>query len=213
MKTPTATRLTFLSDFHLTDFTYLYNSFYILGLLFVGLLIPHDDPHLLSQDTYASSNVSPFVLIGKYAGLNGFDHLMNVVILVSVLSIGVSAVYGGSRCLTALAHEGWAPGLFKYIDKSGRPLWSVVAILAFGFLAFVNLDTHGPVVFDWLLSLSGLAALFTWGSICLAHIRFRAAWKLRGRSVEEIPFRAIGGIWGSYLGLALIFLVMLAQVN
>jgi amino acid transporter len=142
------------------------------------------------------------VLIGKYAGLKGFDSFMNVVILVSVLSIGTSAVYGGSRTLTALAQQGYAPKIFTFVDRSGRPLPSVGIIIAFGLLAFVNLNASGPVVFDWLLALSGLAALFTWGSICLAHIRFRKAWKYHGHTLDEIPFKAIGGVWGSYLGLA-----------
>lgn len=187
--------------------------FYILGLFFVGLLINPDDPALLSDSAYADVKASPFVLVGKYAGLKGFDHFMNIVILASVLSIGVSGVYGGSRTLTALAQQGYAPKLFTYIDKSGRPLPAVIAILLCGFIAFVSLNSSGAVVFDWLLALSGLAALFTWGSICLAHIRFRKAWKYHGHTLDEIPFKAIGGVYGSWLGLFLCILVLIAQVS
>ncbi|ETS80860.1 Amino-acid permease [Pestalotiopsis fici W106-1] len=185
--------------------------FYVLGLLFVGLLIPYDDPNLLGSNAYINVNASPFVLVGKYAGLKGFDSFMNVVILVSVLSIGVSAVYGGSRTLTALAQQGYAPKIFTYVDKSGRPLFSVSAVLIFGLLAYVNLSASGTTVFTWLQALSGLAALFTWGSICLAHIRFRSAWKYNGHTLDEIPFQAIGGVYGSWLGLVLIVLVLIAQ--
>jgi len=190
--------------------------FYILGLFFVGLLIPHDDSRLLgsaNSNPYADVAASPFVLVGKYANLKGYDSFMNVIILVSVLSIGVSAVYGGSRTLTALAQQGYAPKIFSYIDRSGRPLYSVIAILAFAPLAYVNLHADGPTVFDWLLALSGLAALFTWGSICLAHIRFRTAWRQQGRSLDDIPFKALGGVYGSYLGLFLNFLCLIAQVR
>lgn len=137
---------------------------------------------------------------------------MNFIILISVISIGNSGVYGGSRTLTAPAEQGYAPKFFRYIDRSGRPLWSTIAILVFGCLGYVNLNASGPVVFDWLLALSGLAALFTWGSICLAHIRFRAAWKHQGHTLDEIPFKAIGGVYGSWCGLILIFLVLMAQV-
>ncbi|KAK4243912.1 amino acid permease/ SLC12A domain-containing protein [Corynascus novoguineensis] len=189
--------------------------FYILGLFFVGLLIPHDDSRLLgsaNSNPYADVAASPFVLVGKYANLTGYDSFMNVIILVSVLSIGVSAVYGGSRTLTALAQQGYAPKIFSYIDRSGRPLYSVIAILAFAPLAYVNLHADGPTVFDWLLALSGLAALFTWGSICLAHIRFRTAWRKQGRSLDDIPFKAVGGVYGSYLGLFLNFLCLIAQL-
>ncbi|KAK5635929.1 hypothetical protein RRF57_011641 [Xylaria bambusicola] len=184
--------------------------FYVLGLLFVGLLIPYTDPRLLNSGSNDPS-ASPFVLVGKYAGLFGFDHFMNVVILVSVISISVSGVYGGSRTLTALAQEGYAPKLFTYVDKSGRPLPSVIFMLAFGGLAYVELASSGEVVFGWLQALSGLAALFTWGSICLAHIRFRSAWAYHGHTLDEIPFKAVGGVYGSWLGLFLIFLVLAAQ--
>ncbi|KAI1299880.1 amino acid permease/ SLC12A domain-containing protein [Xylaria venustula] len=184
--------------------------FYVLGLLFVGLLIPYTDEHLLDSSSDATS-ASPFVLVGKYAGLHGFDHFMNVVILVSVISISVSGVYGGSRTLTALAQEGYAPKVFTYVDRSGRPLFSVIFCLAFGGLAYVELASSGDVVFGWLQAISGLAALFTWGSICLAHVRFRHAWAHHGHTLDEIPFKAVGGIYGSYLGLFLIFLVLAAQ--
>jgi yeast amino acid transporter len=188
------------------------SRFYILGLFFVGLLIDCNDPNLLSSQSYSDANASPFVLVGRYAGLNGFDHFMNVIILISVLSIGVSSVYGGSRTLTALAQQGYAPKIFTYVDRSGRPLFSVLIIIIFGLLAYVNLNADGPTVFDWLLALSGLAALFTWGSICLSHIRFRKAWALQGHTLDEIPFKAIGGVYGSWLGIILCFLVLAAQV-
>jgi len=182
--------------------------FYVLGLFFVGLLVAHNDDALLD----ASSNnpaASPFVLVGKYAGLPGFDHFMNVIILISVISIGVSGVYGGSRTLTGLAQQGYAPKIFTYVDRSGRPLPSVAIHLLFGALAYMTLSAGGNVVFNWFLSLSGLAALFTWGSICYAHIRFRQAWAYHGHTLDEIPFQAVGGVYGSWCGLGLIILVLI----
>jgi len=68
-----------------------------------------------------------------------------------------------------------------------------------------------PFFLSWLLALSGLSTLFTWGSICMCHIRFRKAWKVQGHSVEELPFTAMGGVWGSWLGFALVCLVLIAQ--
>lgn len=129
------------------------------------------------------------------------------------MSIGVSGVYGGSRTLTAMAQLGYAPKVFTYIDRAGRPTFSVGVILICGLLAYINLNTSGAVVFDWLVALSGLAALFTWGSICLAHIRFRKAWAYRGHTLDEIPFKAIGGVHGSWIGLILCCLVLVATVS
>ncbi|EEH35018.1 amino-acid permease inda1 [Paracoccidioides lutzii Pb01] len=184
--------------------------FYILALFFVGLLVRHDDPRLLGSG-YIDVKASPFVIAAKDAGLDGFDSFMNVIILISVLSIGNSSVYGGSRTLTALAEQGYAPTLFAYVDRAGRPLVSTVTIIIFGALAYINLTAKGEDIFAWLLALSGLAALFTWGSICFAHIRFRAAWAYHGHSVAELPFKAAWGVWGSWFGLALVVNVLIAQ--
>jgi len=183
--------------------------FYILGLTFVGLLVPSNDNRLMGSSSDA--NTSPFVIAGKNAGLIGFDSFMNVVILISVISIGVSGVYGGSRTLTALANQGYAPKCFTYIDRAGRPLYSVGFILMWGPLAYMNLASTGETVFNWFVALSGLAALFTWGSICLAHIRFRKAWAYHGHTLDEIPFKAAGGVVGSWIGIGIIIVVLIAQ--
>jgi len=110
---------------------------YILSLLMIGLLLPYNDPFLL----YASGGTaaaSPFVRVLDRAHIPGINHLINVTICISVLSIGLSSVFGGSRTLTALAETGYAPKIFAYVDKSGRPLWSVVFILLFGPLGAYN---------------------------------------------------------------------------
>lgn len=69
-----------------------------------------------------------------------------------------------------------APKALAYVDKKGRPLVVVLIQLLFGCLAFINLASNGGVIFTWLLSLSGLSTLFVYGSIGIAHIRFRMAW-------------------------------------
>ncbi|KAK8044351.1 arginine permease [Apiospora rasikravindrae] len=186
--------------------------FYILSLFFVGLLVRSDDPNLIGNKVFANSQASPFVLVGKYANIVGYDHFINAVIMVSVISIGLSGVYGGSRTLTALAEQDYAPKIFAYVDRAGRPLFSTILILVFGCLAYAGVDPKSAKdLFDWLLALSGLAALFTWGSICLAHIRFRAAWARQGHTLDEIPFRAALGVVGSYIGLGMAILVFIAQ--
>lgn len=59
------------------------------------------------------------------------SHLLNATITISVLSIGMSCVYAGSRTLMALAEQGYAPKFFATVDKAGRPTWATIFILAF----------------------------------------------------------------------------------
>ncbi|PPQ76659.1 hypothetical protein CVT24_011911 [Panaeolus cyanescens] len=184
---------------------------YVTSLVIIGLLIPYTDGRLLGAGTTSGAAASPFVIALDNAHIKGLNHFVNITICISVLSIGLSCVYAGSRTLTALAETGYAPRVFTYVDKSSRPLWSVIAILLFGALAYVNVGADGGIVFDWLMALSGLSTLFTWLSICLCHIRFRRAWIVQGHSVEELPFQALGGVYGSWFGVILIILVLIAQ--
>ena len=107
--------------------------------------------------------------------------------------------------------RGMAPKFLGYVDKAGRPLWCIALQLTFGLIAFVNEAAAGSTIFTWLLSLSGLANFFVWGSICLAHIRFRAGWKVQGRSLKELPYQASFGVAGSYVGLGLVIICLIAQ--
>src|ERR1700681_3795628 len=66
-------------------------------------------------------------------------------------------------------------------------------------------------VFNWLLALSGLSAIFTWLTICLCHIRFRSALRLANISPSTLPFTSHLGIYGSWLGFVLNCLVFVAQ--
>jgi len=95
---------------------------------------------------------------------------MNAVILISVLSVGNSSTYGASRTLQALAENGQAPQIFTYIDKRGRPLATLILTLLMGLIAYIGvIPGQGPVIFDWLLSLSGLSTFFTWYSPIHRH--------------------------------------------
>lgn len=136
---------------------------------------------------------------------------MNAVIMIAVLSVGISSVYGTSRTLVALADANQAPKIFNYIDKMGRPLFGILLIMVFGLLSFLVASSDQVVVFNWMLAISGLSSLFTWLSICLSHIRFRRAMNVQGRNSDEIIFSAQTGIWGSIYGATLIILVLIAQ--
>lgn len=145
------------------------------------------------------------------AGIKGLPSVFNVVICLSVLSVANSSAFASTRTMQALAAHGMAPKILAYIDKRGRPLWCVVIQLAFGLLAFANEATDGgPQFFNWLLALSGIVNFFVWGTICLSHVRFRAGWAAQGRSLDEIPYKATFGVWGSCVGLSMNCLCLVA---
>lgn len=146
-----------------------------------------------------------------FLGISSLPSVVNVVILVAVLSVGNSSVYGASRTLSSLAEQGQAPRFLAYIDRKGRPILAICATSAFGLLCFLAASDKQTLVFEWLMAIVGLGEIFVWGSICLCHIRFRQAWKCQGRHLDELPFRSQPGIIGSWVGFGFNCLVMIAQ--
>ena len=185
--------------------------FYIVSLSLVGLLVPYTDGRLLSATSSSDAKASPFVIAITDAGISALGSVMNLVIMVSVLSVGNSSIFGSSRTLAALADQGMAPKLFAYIDRRGRPLFSILLASVMGFLAFLAASSKEELAFTWMIALSGLSSIFTWGSICLAHIRFRRAWKLQGHSLDELAFRSQPGLIGSWIGFIFNILVLITQ--
>ncbi|KAK7924620.1 amino acid permease [Apiospora marii] len=188
--------------------------FYIVALTLVGLLVPYDDSRLLRGEGNSdkmTAAASPFVIAIENAGIEVLPSVMNVVILIAVLSVGNSSVFGSSRTLAALADQKQAPKVLAYVDRQGRPLVAIVVASSMGLLAFLADLGAQSTVLDWLLAISGLSSLFTWASICLAHIRFRRAWADQGHSLSELAFRSQCGVWGSWLGFGFNLLVLVTQ--
>lgn len=185
--------------------------FYMVSLILICFLVPYDDPRLLNGESSVDITASPFVIAIVNGGINGLPHVMNAVILVSVISVGSSSVYATSRTLTALAEQGMAPKICGYIDRSGRPLVAIIITNIFGLLSFIAASGKQDQVFNWLLSISGLSSIFTWLSICLAHLRFRRALSYQKRSTDELAFTSQAGILGSLYGFVLYVLVLIAE--
>lgn len=182
--------------------------FYMFTLTLIGFLVASDNPNLSSG---SSTFASPFVVAIQVAGIKALPSIFNVVVLVALLSIGSSAIYGFSRTILSLAEQGLAPRIFTYVDRRGRPLVGIATSAIIGLLAFVSASPKQNIVFAWLVSLSALSTLFTWASCTIAHLRFRAAMKVQGRLLSELPYASKTGVWGSYYATFCLLVVLCLQ--
>ncbi|KAI9033709.1 amino acid permease/ SLC12A domain-containing protein [Phycomyces nitens] len=163
--------------------------FYILSIFIIGLIIPFDDPMLLKNDV-GDISVSPFTLVFQRAGIQPAAHIMNAVILTTVLSAGNSGLYASSRTLYDLACENKAPRIFKKVTKAGIPIYCVLLTGLIGMLAFLTSLFGNGVVYNWLLNISGVAGFIAWLGIAASHYRFRKAYIAQGHLVSDLPFKA-----------------------
>ena len=143
--------------------------FYMLSILIITLLIPFNDPKLISQDNVLTS---PFTLvfqnyIGNYAG-----DVVNFVILIAVLSAANASLYSSSRILWYLGKSKQAPKIFSRIDRNGLPIVALFGtILVSGI--FLATSLVGNKVFQYIVQISSLSGFIVWFGIALSHYKFR----------------------------------------
>lgn len=184
--------------------------FYIGALTIIGFVLPYTDPNLLKAGT-DNIAMSPFTLIFERAGFAIAAAVMNAVILTSVLSCGNSGLYAASRMLYAMAEEGKAPQFLKKVNKRGVPMNCLYFTTAVSVLAFLGYLVGENTVYLWLVNASGMAGFIAWLGIAISHYRFRRAFKLQGRDMNELKYKAKLFPFGPIIALILCTIVILGQ--
>ncbi|KAI9814894.1 MAG: hypothetical protein M1832_005622 [Thelocarpon impressellum] len=186
--------------------------FYVLGTLAIGVLIPYDDEKLLGAIKSGShdATASPWVIAIYRAGIPVLPSIINAVILTSASSSANAFLYSGSRYLFALAQNHQAPRFLLTCSKSGVPYYCVCITAAVSLLTYMSCGSSAAVVFQWFQSLTTIAGLFTWCSICVAYIQFHKACKAQGVDRNSMVFRSPFQpylAWGAlvFFGIIIIF--------
>ncbi|GBE86696.1 Probable proline-specific permease [Sparassis crispa] len=174
--------------------------FYILGILITGMLVPYNDPNLLSSSGTAAE--SPYVIAMTRAGIKVLPHIINAGIFTSAFSAGNSFLFSSSRVMYGLALRGQAPRFLAYCTKSGLPIASVLFASCFSWLAFMNVSSGAETVFNWFVNLSTVGGFFGWISINITYLRFYKGYKRQGFDRTKLsyynrlqPWLAIWGIF------------------
>ncbi|KAF2202393.1 amino acid permease [Delitschia confertaspora ATCC 74209] len=181
--------------------------FYVGMMFFIGILIPYNDERLLGQ--HSKTAASPLTIALKDANIAPAAHLINALIVISVISAGNSSLYVASRTITHMARSGMAPKILGTADKRGVPWAALLFTNLFACIAFLSQSSSAGVLYEALITLSGVTTFIVWAVIELVHIRFRAALKAQGQDVNNLPFKALWYPWGTYACLAAnVFLIL-----
>ncbi|KAI8301311.1 General amino acid permease AGP2 [Colletotrichum sp. SAR11_240] len=125
-------------------------TFFVLGSLAVGIVVPSDDPKL--KEAYSSSKGgaagSPYVRSMDILGIPILPHIVNALILTSAFSAGNSTTYCATRTLYGMALEGKTPRFLAKCNKVGVPYYSVAVVMCFGGLSFLQVSNSTAVVLN-----------------------------------------------------------------
>ena len=119
------------------------------------------------------TEASPFVQIFSNVGIPAAAHILNFVVLTAAISVYNSAIYSNSRMLYGLAMNGDAPAFLKNLSVHGVPLAGILVSSGITLLVVaVNIFFPGKI-FMYLLSIAVAAAVISWVTIAMTHLKFR----------------------------------------
>ncbi|KAK7031615.1 general APC amino acid permease [Favolaschia claudopus] len=182
--------------------------FYMLGILMIGMLVPFNDPALLSRVGTAAQ--SPFVIALNRAGVKAFPHLINAGILASALSSASSFLFASSRVLYGLSIRGQAPKWMAHTTKKGLPIAAVLTSSAFALMSFMTVSAGVETVFNWFVNVVTTGGFIGWFSINLTYVYFHRGMVAQGynlkKNIYNNPLQPYLAYWG--MGWTLFFVLM-----
>ncbi|KAF1986885.1 proline-specific permease [Aulographum hederae CBS 113979] len=182
-------------------------TFYVLGSLAIGVLVPADDPDLLADK--AGGGSSPWVIACYRAGIPVLPHIINAVILTSASSSANAFLFTGSRYLFAVAQNKQAPKFLLKCTKTGVPIYCVLITASISLLTFLSVSSGANEVFSWFMNLTTIANLLTWISICIAYLQFRKALIKQNVSRDSLIFKSRWQPYTAYFALIYFSIVIL----
>ncbi|ORZ22949.1 amino acid permease-domain-containing protein [Absidia repens] len=183
--------------------------FYVFVIFLIGLCIPSDDARLANDD--GSPSTSALTLIFELAGIEVGAHVINAVVLISVLSAANSSVYTTARTLLGLARDGNAPAFLAKTNRFGAPWMAVLLSSICGFAACFASIYSASVAFTWFLSITAVSGFISWWGVAFVHLRFRRAYVKQGRDLNELPYRCTWYPFTDLFACILCILIILGQ--
>ncbi|MEU6328639.1 amino acid permease [Streptomyces sp. NPDC047049] len=171
--------------------------FYLGALTAVMALVPW---------TQLDPDVSPFVLVFAKVGVPAAAGVVNMVVLTAALSSCNSGVFSTGRMLLTLARDRHAPAVFGRVSRQGVPAAGILASMAVMLLGVAANYFVPEEAFAYVTSVATIAAVFTWGIIVCAHLRYRTA--VRAGRLRQVAFRMPLAPASNYFVLAFLGLVL-----
>ncbi|MGP5591037.1 amino acid permease [Corynebacterium variabile] len=149
--------------------------FFVGSVAIIVTVIPWDS---LPAATDAASG--PFAAVIGELGVPGASMIMELVVFAAVLSVMNAGLYAASRMLSSMAEQKYAPEITAKRNAKGVPVVAVVLSTIGGVVGcLVNFLFPDVGLFDFIMSSTGLVALFVYAFIALSN------WNMRRKMTPE----------------------------
>lgn len=152
---------------------------------------------------------SPFVLTFNKLGITAAAGIINFVVLTAALSSCNSGIFSTGRMLYNLALQKKAPQIFGKLSKRHVPLNGILVSFCFLFIGVI-LNYFVPAeVFIYVTSVATTGALWVWGVIVLAQMKFRKS--LTSEQVKQLKYPTFFypvSNWATLIFLVFIVIIM-----
>lgn len=142
--------------------------------------------------------------------ISGLPHIVNALIMTSILSAGNGLLYAAARTLYGMSLEGHAPRVFSRTTKQGVPIWAVCFTLCFCLLAFLQVNSSSAVVMTYLVTLITCCQMLNYGFTALTYRHFYSALKKQGISRDTLPYKGRFQPYTSYVAMGGTLFMLLA---
>ncbi|KAH7007424.1 amino acid permease/ SLC12A domain-containing protein [Ilyonectria destructans] len=186
--------------------------FFILSVFAVGLLVPYNDPTMLSA--IASGNgvaKSPFIIAMNRLEISFLPDLCNAVVITSAWSCTNCLLFQASRTIFGLAKNGRAPKIFARSTKNGVPMPALILSTAVASLAFLTCNTASAVVLNWFINLGSTAIMIAYILMMVANLRFHKGLKVQGIDTSSLPFKSKLTPYSNYFAIFWVSLFLLTN--
>ncbi|KAI1504301.1 amino acid permease/ SLC12A domain-containing protein [Biscogniauxia marginata] len=167
--------------------------FFVGSALCVGIVIPYNDPTLLSiingdSEGAGTAVASPYVIAMANLGVNVLPHVTNALLVTSIFSAGNAYTYCASRSLYGLALDSHAPRFLSHCTKAGVPIYALFVTMIFPCLAFLNVSSTSAQVLNWLINIITAAQIINYIVICITFLAFYRACKAQNLDRRTLPY-------------------------
>ncbi|KAK0476032.1 general amino acid permease AGP2 [Armillaria novae-zelandiae] len=166
-------------------------TFFILGALSVGILLPYSDPNLqlALSDPKPGAGSSPYVIAMQNMNIPVLPHIVNALIMLSIFSAGNSYVFCASRTLYGMALQRRLPRFLTRCTRNGVPIYFVGIAILVALLAFLQVSNDTSKVLEWFVSLTAATQVINYAIVTFTYLRFYYALKAQGIPRSSLPFR------------------------